>query len=270
MQLIGLAGPAGVGKDSVADYLVETHGFQKFSFSDALYREVATAFNVPIEDLYNRDLKEQAHDGLKLNRCTDPKFINIAICALDEESRARTGEYYLLPENIPLSPRWVLQRWGTTYRREQDPDYWVKRADAFVVEFIESLVEERDDLGNPIRWSGHPGLVNTSVRFLNESRWLRETNGTVWHILRPGYPVSADNNFESEYGVPVRTGDRVLLNRGNLASLGTTVSLMLQGNHVGVVGDNDEWVLAALPRDAGALMQARSAVKTYLTQKASQ
>jgi dephospho-CoA kinase len=59
--IIGLAGKAGTGKDTIADYLVRKYGFVKFAFSDALYQEVQDAFGLEDQDLLrNRDTKEVA------------------------------------------------------------------------------------------------------------------------------------------------------------------------------------------------------------------
>lgn len=46
-MIIGICGLIGGGKGTVADILVETHGFQKLSFADALKDGVAAMFNWP-------------------------------------------------------------------------------------------------------------------------------------------------------------------------------------------------------------------------------
>lgn len=46
-MIIGICGLIGSGKGTVADILVESHGFQKLSFADALKDGVAAMFNWP-------------------------------------------------------------------------------------------------------------------------------------------------------------------------------------------------------------------------------
>lgn len=49
-MLLGLSGAAGSGKDTVADYLVATHGFKRYAFADAV-RDAALAID-PLIDCY--------------------------------------------------------------------------------------------------------------------------------------------------------------------------------------------------------------------------
>ncbi|MBU2769006.1 AAA family ATPase, partial [Acidithiobacillus ferrivorans] len=60
--VIGLQGDPGAGKDTVADMLVQDHGFLKLSFGDVLYQEVAEAFRsnvmVNVNWLKQRDVKD--------------------------------------------------------------------------------------------------------------------------------------------------------------------------------------------------------------------
>ena len=57
--VIGLHGPAGVGKDTIADYMVRSWGFQKVSFAGPLKRGVSELFGIPMEDMEDRTVKEQ-------------------------------------------------------------------------------------------------------------------------------------------------------------------------------------------------------------------
>jgi hypothetical protein len=212
MMLIGLSGPAGVGKDTIADYLVETHGFTKFSFSDALYREVSEAFRVPIEELQRRETKEVPHPRLTAEDCRDSKFGYLMVTATDYDDEFEGWRH-------EFSPRWVLQRWGTDYRRAQDPDYWTKKTALWVQAWLDVTEDDGEY---------HGGLVNTSVRFPNERAFIEQLNGLVWHVRRRDTgAVASEQDYASERGLDILPQDRVIYNNGTTAQLRTAASLML-------------------------------------------
>lgn len=210
MMLIGLSGPAGVGKDTVADYLVETHGFTKFSFSDALYREVSEAFDLPIATLQDRAVKEFPHWKLTAVQCRDVDFAGVM---MDAAKDLGVDESWL----HEFSPRWVLQRWGTDYRRAQDPDYWIKKTAAWVQAWLDVTKDDGEQ---------HAGLVNTSVRFPNERAFIEKLNGVIWHLRRKDTGAS-QQDYVSEKGLDILPDDRVIHNNGTAAQLRTAASLML-------------------------------------------
>ena len=238
MKLIGLAGPARVGKDTIADYLVEKYGFLKFSFSDSLYTEVAKAFDVDEAALRRDDLKEEPAQWLALKRCDDKAFVEA--CLAEEGfpmSQYATAECVGAAKTgfiiDPRSPRWVLQRWGTAYRRAQDPDYWIKRTDEFVKTYLEAV--GRGDIPNA------GGLVNTSVRFPNECEYIRANNGEVWHIHRRTAEAKHLGTYVSELRLEAKDADRVLLNNSTIERLRTATSLFMQGAGKCIIleGDNN-------------------------------
>jgi hypothetical protein len=203
MILLGLAGRAGAGKDTVADYLVSRYGFVKFSFSDALYREVADAFQVGEPLLRERDTKEVPSRLLQLGLCQDPRFFDLA----------KT----FAAENVPLSPRQVLQWWGTEYRRAQDPNYWVNQADQWVYNLwaMYQYPEQRPQL-----------FVNTSVRFPNEREWVHKfTNGQVWHIRRGD--AGTVHAHVSETPLDIWEYERELYNNDTIDRLHRGIELLL-------------------------------------------
>lgn len=51
MIIIGIAGPAGVGKDTLADILVECHGYKKRAFADPLKDMLRAGFGMTEEEL---------------------------------------------------------------------------------------------------------------------------------------------------------------------------------------------------------------------------
>lgn len=162
-EVVGLIGVKGAGKDTAAATLIEKFGFQRVAFADALYREVADAFGVTVEFLGNRDTKEVPQDELKLLNCTVDGFVSTALAIAREEGLE-------LDVRTPLSPRWVLQLWGTEFRRirEGHDSYWLDR------------------VNDIIRANPTINFVVTDVRFINEASYITGAlGGKLIRVRRP-------------------------------------------------------------------------------------
>ena len=201
-MIIGLTGAAGSGKDSVADILERSHGYQRIAFSDALYEEISTAFNVPIEFLKNRDTKESPTPRLALGRCTDQVFRKtvIRVCGVLGIEIMWEWKWW--------SPRQILQWWGTEYRRAQCKTYWIEK----VRDRILSCATKQD-------W------VVTDVRFQNEAGLVQELGGQIGLVLRPGIKPVA--NHVSEEFWQTRSPDIVFQNDGSLDDLVGAVNVIV-------------------------------------------
>ncbi len=166
LQIIAFTGSAGTGKDTAADILVTHCGFTKLAFADALRSEVQAAFNVPAELLTRRDLKEMPTAALALVECTDMGFIG----ALARADMTRGLELLCVWIKRPLSPRQVMQLWGTEYRRAQRVNYWL--------ELLRNRIRQLHAL------DGRSRFVITDCRFENEAAMIRAMGGVVWQITR--------------------------------------------------------------------------------------
>lgn len=260
MQIIGLHGPARAGKDTIADYLVGRYGFLKFAFSDALYAEVAAAYALPDESLLRNDAtKDSQLERMSLNRCNDPEFKEMARQMIMDSAG------FVFPNEVGLSPRWVLQKWGTEFRRAQNPEYWITKADLWMEAYTGTLkraitqeqfdsaaedlfahredhpglldidsVEDAAKFVTPVGteyFDDHPGVAVSGVRFANEYEWLKRYNGVLWHVTRPSDRIALSSHV-SENAFPLRTGDKLIQNNSTVERLNTGVALALQGNDI--------------------------------------
>ena len=145
-MIIGICGWAGAGKDTAANYLVGWHGFRRDSFAGALKDAVAHVFG------WDRELLE----------------------GLTAEARAwreQTDPWWAERLGIPhLTPRWVLQYWGTEVCRQGfHDDIWIAA--------LENRLRQR---------TGH--TVISDVRFPNEVAAIRNAGGRIVWIRRGGDP----------------------------------------------------------------------------------
>lgn len=112
MNVIGLTGYAGAGKSTVANYLVEAHGYTRLSLAAPLKKMVLT-------------LDPYVSSGF------DDQFYRVSEIL---DNHGETAAKVLFPEY-----RRLLQVLGTDCIRSIDPEFWIKAAE-------NSLT---DDDGNP-------------------------------------------------------------------------------------------------------------------------
>lgn len=172
--LLGLHGPAGCGKDTLANVLVAEYGFKRIAFADAL-RKMAYDIDPVIGTLTNGEFWHYAE----------------AIDLLGYEHVKR---------NYPEARRF-LQKLGTegvrgNIKKEDGspwPDYWVDQVRAVLNNDVDSA------------------YVITDVRFPNECEMTRELEGFVVHMHRPGLEKLATDHI-SEVGLEFKPGDLSFIN----------------------------------------------------------
>ena len=200
--ILGLSGKKGSGKDTVADILCETLEAApiKAAFADALYDEVSEYFGVSVEDLRRRQTKETPMERLAFSQCRLSNFHAFAL-----EHHTGPVAHYIDWLNQPRSPREALQMWGQEFRRDEDPDYWVK------------ILEQR------LLQAGRPAIV-TDVRNINERSFILRCGAQHWKIENARVtPTGATSQHVSETTMDNFSFDYVIHNDGTLDELKSSV-----------------------------------------------
>ena len=198
-RMIGLTGPAGSGKDTVAALLQVHCGYTAMAFADPLRGEVAAAFGIDPALLIERATKEHPISALALHRCLDANFEAAVIAA-----NFRSGAATVVDTTAPRSPRQIMQWWGTEYRRARNTHYWTR-----------ALSQRVADMH---RWGHAHRFVLTDLRFANEADLIREFGGTIWQIMRPGLADTEGGHPSAVTGSEFKP-DQVIHNNHDLRHL---------------------------------------------------
>lgn len=143
-MLIGIVGLIGSGKDTVANRLVEKHGYVRDSFAKSLKDAVASMFN------WDREMLEGNTDSSRHWREQPDKFWS-----------ERFGK--------TVTPRWVLQYFGTEVMRGQMYDgIW-----------IDSCIG---------RYKGQNTVIS-DTRFVNEIKTIKAHGGIILCVKRGVLPT---------------------------------------------------------------------------------
>jgi hypothetical protein len=144
--VIGIVGNIGSGKDTIAHYLTQFHDFNQLSFASSLKDAVANVFGWDREQLEGRTQESR-------------------------EWREEVDSYWSKRLSMPtLTPRWVLQHWGTELARKNfHDDIWVA------------------SLENKIN-KANTSIVISDCRFPNEIQAIRDLGGWVIRVQRGELP----------------------------------------------------------------------------------
>jgi hypothetical protein len=146
-MIIGICGFIGSGKDTIADYLVNIHQFRRESFANSLKDAVSAVFGWDREMLEGRTRQSR-------------------------EWREKVDKWWADRLDIPeLTPRWILQYWGTEVcRRGFNDNIWIASLE-------NKLRNSQDD------------IVISDCRFPNEISSIKQAGGIVIRVARGPEPA---------------------------------------------------------------------------------
>lgn len=140
-MIIGICGFIGSGKDTAADFLVNSYNFKRESFASTLKDAVADIFK------WDRDMLEGRTQASR-------------------DWREKKDEWWSKRLGMDITPRFILQQWGTNVLRQHfHDDIWIA------------------SLENKLR-TAQDNIVITDCRFPNEIKGLKEQGAKIVWIQR--------------------------------------------------------------------------------------
>jgi hypothetical protein len=160
--ILGVCGLIGSGKDTIADYLVNFHEFKRDSFASSLKDAVAAVFGWDREMLEGRTKQSR-------------------------EWRERVDPWWSKRLDMPnLTPRWILQYWGTDVCRKGFND-------AIWIASLENKLQNTTD-----------NVVISDCRFVNEVAAIKNAGGKVVWVKRGPLPMWYETALMANQGAEIQ------------------------------------------------------------------
>jgi hypothetical protein len=195
-MIIGICGLIGSGKDTIADYLQNIHQFRRESFAHTLKDAVACVFG------WDRELIEGRTRSSR-------------------EWREQVDPWWSERLNMPtLTPRYVLQVWGTEVARRGFHD------DIWIASLENKLRKTQDD------------VVISDCRFPNEIAAIRRAGGQVIRVHRGPEPTWYGVALAANQQAQPNASSKILTELGVHASetawIGTEFDAVIDNNADGM------------------------------------
>lgn len=222
MNIVGITGQAGSGKDEIANHLVKSHGFKKLALADPIKRLGLEVFEFDAVQLWGPSSARNTFDpryvecnirssgidftpGCKMGsvrRACDPGWAGAAsrlaeygpgwICdVLADGNRKEALEklffwFSSLGHHYPeLSPRIMLQHLGTEWgRQEIDQNIWIDTLLRTAEKVLEGWQYDKERGFSNTRGTPPPGVVVSDVRFSNELDRTKAVGGKIIKVTR--------------------------------------------------------------------------------------
>ena len=195
-KVLAIMGFIGSGKDTIADYLTRYHGFKRMSFAASLKDAVSVVFG------WERELLE---GSTKSSR----------------EWREQVDPWWADRLSMPdLTPRWVLQYWGTDVCRNHfHNDIWVASVE-------HRLLNSKED------------IVITDCRFSNEVAAIKNAGGIAIRVQRGLNPEWYDSaiaynrgpNGNSSWALSKMKLDNMKIHASEYSSVGLKYDHVIENN----------------------------------------
>lgn len=194
-MIIGVCGFISSGKDTVADYLTNFHGFRRDSFANSLKDAVSMVFG------WDRNMLE--------GRTTSSR-----------EWREQRDEWWSRRLGREITPRWVLQYWGTEVCRKAFHD------DIWIAALENKLRNSRDH------------VVISDCRFPNEIQSIKNAGGIVVRVVRGAEPkwynaavaYNRGPNGNSEWALSKAKLEKSKVHASEYSWVGTKFDAVLDNN----------------------------------------
>jgi hypothetical protein len=189
-MIVGICGLIGSGKDTVADYLVNFHEFRRESFASTLKDAVSSVFG------WDRTMLE--------GRTKEAR-----------EWREEVDQWWAERLDMPtLTPRWVLQYWGTEVcRRGFHDDIWIA------------------SLENKLR-NSRDNIVISDCRFPNEIASIKNAGGKILWVKRGQLPEWFDLAVAANRGenLAIQELKRLKVHASETSWVGTDFDFVIENN----------------------------------------
>jgi len=202
-MIIGVCGLIGSGKDTIADYLVNVHGFRRDSFASSLKDAVSAVFGWDREMLEGRTRSSR-------------------------EWRERPDTWWSQRLGQTITPRYILQQWGTEVcRRGFHDDIWIASLENKLRCSQDHVVISDCRFPNEITAIRRAGGIVIRVMRGTDPDWFRAAQQ---HFCA-GAALLEEMPHSSEWAWAGTKFDALLDNNHSLDDLYHQVSDLLQDHH---------------------------------------